>query len=380
MTRRQFAHAAGVAALGVLGAGYAAAAGGCSQVAEDSGEMRTVVDAVGRTVEIPSPRLLQRIYFTSALAQVFCFTVAPDLLAGTCIHFDENQLEFLPDGTGDLPYLGTLSGGGSIDTEALGYMGVQVIFSISGVDLTDVNVADAVSLQDQTGIPVVLIDGSFGVIGDTYRFLGDCLGRRERANQLASYCEDIYASVIAAVGQVPPEDRVTYYFAEGREGLQTEPNASQHSLAFTSAGAVNVAGDLGYEVGSMEMAETTVDQVISWDPDFIICWDREYRDGATRHIREYEAWQPATAVREGRVFEMPYLPFPFCDRPPGMNRFLGIQWLANLFYPDRYDVDMVEVTRDFYSRCYWCDITADQAREILGTSLAYVRSVRGKGA
>ena len=59
------------------------------------------------------------------------------------------------------------------------------------------------------------------------------------------------------------------------------------------------------------------------------------------------------------------LPFAFCDRPPGLNRFLGIQWLANLFYPDYYDVDMVDVVREFYSRCYWQNLTVEQANRIL---------------
>ena len=49
------------------------------------------------------------------------------------------------------------------------------------------------------------------------------------------------------------------------------------------------------------------------------------------------------------------LPFSWCDRPPAVNRILGIQWIANALYPDTYDVDMV-------------DVTDEQAREILGNS------------
>lgn len=49
-----------------------------------------------------------------------------------------------------------------------------------------------------------------------------------------------------------------------------------------------------------------------------------------------------------------------------MNRFLGIQWLANLLYPDFYDVDMVETVRDSYATCYWRDTSRAQAEGILG--------------
>lgn len=51
--------------------------------------------------------------------------------------------------------------------------------------------------------------------------------------------------------------------------------------------------------------------------------------------------------------------------PPGINRLLGLQWLASVFYPQYFDVDMVEVVREFYSKCYWRDITPNQARYIL---------------
>ena len=87
------------------------------------------------------------------------------------------------------------------------------------------------------------------------------------------------------------------------------------------------------------------------------------------------------AVRDGRVYTMPNAPFAWCDRPPGVNRFLGIQWVANMLYPDLYDVDMVEVTKDFYSRMYWVDITDEQARDLLGNSYPVYRpSQAGQGS
>ncbi len=341
---------------------------GCSAVDDSMSSTQDIVDSIGRNVTLPSPRYMQDIYFTSPLAQIFCFTLAPDLLAGTSLYFDKDQLSCLPEGTSDLPYLGTLSMGGTIDTEALDYMGVQAVFSISGTDLTDVNISDALNLEAQTGIPAVLIDGSFDLIGDTYRLLGSCLGREERAEQLAIYCEDVYSRVTSAVAAVPNEERVTYYFAEGSEGLKTETNLSQHSLAFTTAGGLNVAADAASVVDANGFTDVSLEQIQQWNPQYIITWDFETREGASRLIKASSAWKGISAVDDGRVYEMPAVPFAFCDRPPGVNRFLGIQWLANLFYPQYYDVDMVEVVREFYSHCYWRDISVDQARSILGDS------------
>lgn len=363
LTRRSFlSSAALLAASGAVGGLLS----GCAALDELFTGERVLTDHTGRDVTLPTPSTLSSVYFTSPLAQIFCFTMAPDLLGGTAIPFTGEQLEFLPIGTGDLPYLGSLSQGGAIDAAMLRIQKVQLIFSISGTGLTDVNVSDALSLQDRAGIPVFLIDGSFERIGDTYRLLGEALGRTERANELAGYCERIYRNVSQAVAQVPDSQRVRYYFAEGPEGLQTEPDSSQHSLAFQAAGGVNVAADVAPPLGRNDRADVTVEQVSAWNPPVIITEGRQERGGADQLIRASKAWSAIEAVKRGRVYAMPHVPFPFCDRPPGVNRFLGIQWLANLFYPDFYDVDMVETVRDFYATCYWRDVSRAQAEGILG--------------
>ncbi len=362
ISRRDFLKLTALCAASLCSGG---ALGGCAAVDEVITGKRILTDDTGRTVTMPAPSGLNSIYFTSPLAQIFCFTLAPDLLAGTSILFTKQQLEFLPVGTEKLPYLGSLTQGRTIDADMLKYQGVQLIFSISGTDLTDVNIADALNLEKQANIPVFLIDGSFDVIGDTYRLLGRCLDRAERAEKLASYCEDIYSRVTAAVAKVPDSELVRYYFAEGPEGLQTEPNASQHSLSFQVARGANTAATLSMPEGVRDMVNVDIKQVQAWDPDVIICWDNDERNGAANLIRASSEWSGIKAVRDGRVHVMPNLPFALCDRPPGVNRFLGIQWLANLFYPDYYDVDMVEVVREFYATCYWRDISRAQAERIL---------------
>lgn len=363
LSRRAFLRYALTATASVAGGNLLS---GCTTLDEFFSGKRTLVDDTGRNVTVPTPQTLHSVYFTSALAQVFLFTIAPDLLGGTALSFDEDQLAFLPANTGSLDYLGALTNGGSIDIEALRQKNVQIIFSISGTDLTDVNIADALSLEQESGIPVFLIDGSLERIGDTYRLLGEVLGRTERGNKLASYCDDIYRKVVEAVADVPDSDLVRYYFAEGPEGLQTESDASQHSLAFQVARGANVAADLALPPNQQNMVDVDIEQIATWDPEVIIAWDWDTRGGADQLIRASSEWSGISAVRNDRVYSMPHVPFPFCDRPPGVNRFLGIQWLANLFYPDYYDVDMVEIVRDFYATCYWRDISQAQARRILG--------------
>ena len=138
-------------------------------------------------------------------------------------------------------------------------------------------------------------------------------------------------------------------------------------VAFEVAGGRNVA-QVELSASGFGMSAVSLEEVIAWDPEIIVAWDTEIRGGAAEIIRSSPDWAGIRAVREGRVYTMPNLPFAWCDRPPGVQRWLGIQWLANMFYPQRYNVDMVEQTKEFYQRVYNISITDDQALEMLGNS------------
>lgn len=328
---------------------------------------RTITDDAGREVTIPGVGALQKIYYTGAPGQIFCFTLAPELAAGTTMEFSDAELAYLPEGTGDLPYLGTLSGGKELNPEAIMAEGVQVIFSVTTGKPGDSDVSSADDLQNQTGIPVVVLDGTLDATPTTYRTLGVLLGKEDQAEKLASYCETAFDKVDAAVATVPEDQRVRLYYAEGSEGLQTEPKGSTHSLAFDRAGADNVAQDVEAQKGK-GMSPVSLEQVLAWNPQVIIAWDDVVRGGADELIRTDANWSTIDAVKDGKVYTMPNVPFSWCDRPPSVNRILGIQWIANTLYPEAYDVDMVEVTKEFYSLFYHADVTDEQAREILGNS------------
>ena len=359
-------------------AGTAAAAGalgGCSDVGESYSQLMTgereITDHAGRTLTIPTADNLERIYFTSGLAQVWVFTLNPDKQGGTSSQFTDEQLQYLPEGIEDLVYMGAISENATIDAEMLRAEDIQLVFSISGIELTEANISDAESLQELTDIPVVLVDGSFDRIAESYRFVGDIMGEEERAEEIAAYCEQVYEEVTSAVAQIPDDEKISIYYAEGVEGLQTDPDASQHALTFKLAGALNVAE---VEVQSYGMSNVDMERVRAWDPEVIFAWKEQDYGGADELIRTSADWADITAVREGRVYTVPAAPFNWVDRPPGINRLIGIQWVANLLYPQYYDVDMVQVAKEFYSQMYWVDITDEQALDLLGSSYSVQES------
>ena len=335
-------------------------------VSSDEMAERTIIDAAGRSVTIPGVGALERIYFTSATAEIFCISLAPDLSGGTTYELSADELRFLPAEMANLSFLGTTSGNKQLNLEAIMAEGIQVIFSTSFDAPNERDVSDADAIQQQTGIPVILMNGALEESANTYRFLGEVLGRVEDAEELAAYCEITLKNVTNAVATIPDSERITLYYAEGSDGLQTEPDTSPHALIFKLAGAHNVAQVEANQ--GMGMSDVSLEQVTAWDPEVIIVWSYVLRGGAENTIRSDNAWASIQAVRDGRVYAMPNAPFSWCDRPPVSNRLLGLQWIANMLYPDAYDVDMVEVTKDFYSLFYHVNITDAEAKELLGNS------------
>ena len=363
LSRRDFAKLAAMAAASIAGGSTLV---GCSLADNVIMHKQTITDDAGRTLDVPTADAIESIFFTSGLAQVYIVALIPEKLGGSAAKFTEEELQYLPEGIENLPYMGTLHNNDEIDREALLVEDIDIMFSISGVRLTSANISEAEEIQAQTNIPVVLVDGSFDKVGHAFRFLGEVLDRRERAEELAAYVDKIYAEVSGVVATIPMEDRIPVYYAEGPEGLQTEPETSQHMLAFLEAGALDVA--TCEETYGGGMTDVSLEQVLKWDPEVIISWDSEIRGGAYDDIRTNPAWSNITAVKDGRVYAMPNLPWAWCDRPPGVNRIIGLEWVCNLLYPDIYDIDIVERTQEFFKVMLDVEISREQALDVLGDS------------
>jgi iron complex transport system substrate-binding protein len=73
------------------------------------------------------------------------------------------------------------------------------------------------------------------------------------------------------------------------------------------------------------------------------------------------------AVAEKRVFLAPTAPFGWIDRPPSLNRLIGLAWLANIFHGAKSPFDIVKDTRAFYKLFYHVDVSDTD----LGTLIAW---------
>ena len=146
--------------------------------------------------------------------------------------------------------------------------------------------------------------------------------------------------------------------ARGADGLQTGLKGSINVELLAHAGAVNVAEAAG-EGG---LTKVSLEHVLGWDPDVILTTDPNFFELVWTH----DVWKTLRAVKAGRVYLSPTIPWGWFDRPPSANRLIGLYWLLAVLYPDRFLGALEDRARDFYSFFYHLDMDGDLLARIMG--------------
>lgn len=329
-----------------------------TEASQDEATTREITDMAGRTVEIPTT--IEKAFPVSAISAIYMYTLAPDYLLGW--NYDLNDLEkeiILPE-YHDLPSFGQ---GDSINYEAVIAAGPQIALAVDGDDKAAIEDADA--LSENLGIPVVIISEEFEDTADVYRFLGELFGEKERGEELAAYVDETFDEVTNK--EIPEEEKVTVYYGNGEQSLETAPSGSMHSEIIDFVNAINVA-DVEVEGGSR--IEISGEQLLAWNPDYIIVNGEPKADlggdAAAEALMADSNYASLTAVQNEDVYGAPNTPFSWVDRPSGPNRVIGVRWLSGLFYPDYYDYDVREDATEFYQLFYHMELTEDQMTNLLG--------------
>lgn len=303
---------------------------------------RIVTDSAGRQVNVPDT--VTRVFAAGPPASVLLYSLAPETMIGWVRAPREAEKPFLLERVRGLPELGRLTGrGDTLNIEVLVASKPDLVIDFGSLNDTYISLANRV--QEQTGIPYILIDGRFETTASALRLLGDVLGKRERGEQLAKATEEILAEADRVIAVVPADKRPRVYLARGREGLETGTRGSINTEIIERVGATNVAEGL---MRRGAIANASTEQIIAWAPDTIIAMDRTFQ----AEVRDRPTWAPVPAVASGRVYLAPHLPFGFVDAPPSLNRLLGVIWLAHMFYPEQARGDLRGKVRDFLALFY----------------------------
>lgn len=222
---------------------------------------------------------------------------------------------------------------------------------------------------EKIGVPVVVInmgDLNYSQLYDALRLIGDTINRRERAEELASYCKNVVDSLLDVTAKIPREEKPRVYIAMG-DGLTTHVSLISKDT-IRVAGGICVAENLTAPVG-MPRVQVSLETIIEWNPDVILAWDPKVK----QRILSDPRWSVINAVKNGRVYVLPRGVREWIIPEP--EAVLGAKWLAAKLYPDLISPLTRDEIREFYSRFLNYTVSEEEIDKIL--SGTYVTTIPG---
>ncbi len=316
-----------------------------------SPETVSFTDSAGRTVEIPAD--ITAIVPSGPLAQMVLFALAPDRMVALASKWSKETEQYIDTNYYNLPVLGQIYGtsAGEMNLESLAAAGPQLIIDIGEPKKTVVEDMDAITTQ--TGIPAVHIDAATATMGEAYRTLGKILGLEEKAETLATYCEEVYAGTLSLMEKVG-DNKVSVIYCLGDKGTNVVAKTAYHAevldLMTDNAAVLDEVSSKG--TGN----EVDMEQLILWNPEVIL-----FAPGSVyADVKGDPAWQELSAIQNGKFYQVPFGPYNWMGFPPSVNRYAGMLWLGTLLYPDYVDYDLYTEISRYYQLFYHCDLTYAQ--------------------
>ena len=322
---------------------------------------REFTDSTGRTVTIPEE--VTKIAISGPLAQVYIIPIAGDMLVGVCNAFSSEAELYLPDYIINAQEIGQLYGGkGEMDLEALLSAAPDVVIDVG--ETKSSTKEDLQNLTEQTGIPFVHVYATVNTAPDAYRMLGELLGREDKAEELAAWCQSTLDSIAALMAKVDADGaRKGILYCLGDAGVNVMAQGSFHADTINTMG--NNLAVVDEVVPHGDGNESDLEQIMLWNPEVILFDPASIYD----EVGSMEAWQSLEAIASGSYYEAPYGPYGWLSSPPAVQRYLGLLWLGELLYPDYVEYDLQDEVTKYYELFYNCNLTEDMYRNLIEKSL-----------
>lgn len=320
--------------------------------------MRTVVDNQGRSVRIPVnitrvatnlPALPPAIYLLGGITKLVATT--PVGISSFLKTVDPGVTNIA---TNAFPSTATIS------SEALLADKPQVV-------LTSQYQTALLPTYQRLGIPVLLFGGKSAPddpksLEAEMDLLAQVLGgdAPARAKQWDSSFETNLAMITAKTSAIPKSQRPTVYYAAA-DPLTTDPSASW----IAEGGGQNLSAENGITQGSSFAFPTiSAESLVKWNPQVIVTQQAP----AAKTFQAQPQFTSLTAVREHQVHAAPYGIWPWAT---GISEQpLQPLWMAKTLYPTLFpNVNLIQVTKDFYSKFYFYTLTDQQATQIVNATL-----------
>jgi len=308
-------------------------------------------DSAGRIVVLPDH--INRVMAADKSAEVLVYVLAPSKLLGWVEPVPGVRL---PKTVARLPVLGAIDT--PMGAAAAARLRPDVIIDISPVTPERAALAD--QIQQATGTPYLVLDGSLARIPRMLRVVGLLLDVADRGEDIAGSAEHAINALRGRLLIEPGTGRPRVYYGRGPTGMTTVVPGTRVAESIENAGAINVAAMLDPAQGGI----ATRQQLLEWNPDVIIA----QRESFYRALLHDAAWRGLKAVRDKHVYLEPSMPFGWIDDPPGVNRLIGLYWLSVILYPAEAQDDVRQLAQDLADKFYGIKLTDAQIAAMAKTA------------
>jgi len=319
-------------------------------------QTKIFVDSLGREVEVPVN--IERVAPSGNLSQQIIYSLVPEKMVGWGTRPTKEMQKYFSQEIIDKPVYGAFYGKkANLNMEALLVANPQVVIDIGEIKGSkEEMIKDLDNLQEKLNIPVVFISSYLDQMDSTYIDLGNLLNEKERASIRAEYCANTLNQANQILSTIADNDKVSIYYGTEQDGLTSFPKGNFHTQVFPLIGVNNIVDS------SSNVVQVSAEQLIIWNPDYIILTNE---GGYDSFLAQDSPFKDLKAIKENHIFIIPEGPFNWIDRPPAMNRILGIKWLGNLIYPDQFNIDIRNEAKTFYKLFYNYELNDTELDQLL---------------
>jgi iron complex transport system substrate-binding protein len=308
---------------------------------------RTVTDALGRSVGIPS--YPERIVVAGGASlmvadALYAFETAPERTIGIT-RINQARGNFLPSIDPDYGEKAVLER--NVGPEQVAALGPDLVILKS---FMRARLGDGLELL---GIPVVYVDFE---TPDQYQrdllLLGSILGEEARAERLARYYRDVVDAVTARTADATTRPESLLIYADpvsGEVAFNVPPEGWIQTMLVEMAGGLPVWRDGAAGQGWIRVG---FEQIAAWNPQklFLVSY-RSNPDELRESLLSRSEWQELRAVQDGELHVFP-VDYYSWDQPD-TRWALGLQWIATRMHPDLFeDLDVRQAAVVFFGLVY----------------------------
>lgn len=323
-----------------------AASGSTSAASSSAAATKTVVDAYGRSVEVPKDA--KTAATVGSGARFVVYAGAQDKLIAV------TEMETTPamnrpyaiaykDLFANLP--STSNGNHLLETnvneEQLMDLNPDVIISSRSAEECD-------ALQKDTGIPVIGITYQNQLFTDnvynSITCVGDALGTEDHANEVVAKLKEWDADLKARTADIADADKPSVYVgAVNYKGAKSFTGTYANYAPLVELNAKNVAD----ETGQKAAVDVDLEQIGNWDPDYMFLNAGNMDLMKADYANNQAFFDGLKAFQQGNLYTQPFFNFN------GTNIDTGIcdtYFIGATIYPDKFaDVDLKAKYSEIYT-------------------------------